>query len=167
MIEHFPTFLANNQVWFWSQKVPQMLNPPPKNPKKIIPKTILQYRALFFALLADNQLWFWSQKCHKCSRSPESRFFSQNAANIIENFFDFFDWYSILNPTHLIIGQISQKVQYQAFSRLFFRKSIVIWIPKYATFTQDPPPHRKLIFYLKTLLADNQLWFPPPHQACL
>ena len=79
----FPTFLANNQLWFRSQKVPKVLKTPAPSPPPI-----------FMTFLTENQVWFRSQKVSKCSRPPrppysllpENVFFSQNAPIISSTF---------------------------------------------------------------------------------
>ena len=50
-IQHFSTFLVDNQQWFWSQNVSQMTRPPPPPRKLIISQNepIISRIALFFA----------------------------------------------------------------------------------------------------------------------
>ena len=59
--EHFFTFLSNNQLWIWTQKVSQILKTPHLKPRKsLFSQNETRISSIFPTFLVDNQVWFWS-----------------------------------------------------------------------------------------------------------
>ena len=90
-----PTFLTNNQVWFWSQKMPQIHK---------IPRFCSQNAPIIWRVvptfLSDNQIVMWifdfdPNMCHEWLR--ESRLFFTRCAHSIEYFPQMFGWLLIVN----------------------------------------------------------------------